>query len=172
MSCVSVAGIARLCGPNPGGLKTKIYLARIVDILTLPAATNKVVSTDIVMKTGKSMVAWDIELDSGNITVETEGSISNPSLKAGAVFKVARNAPGIDAAIDGAIGQDLLILIPENSGNVRIIGNLDKGAFIGYKGATGLKSADFAGKDLTVTWEGLFESPNYYTGNVPLTAGA
>jgi hypothetical protein len=170
MACVSVAAISRICGPNPGGIKTKMYVARVVDILTLPAATNKVVATDIVMKSGKAMVAWDIELDSGNITVETEGSVSNPSLKAGAVFKVARNSPGIDAAIDGAIGQELLILIPENSGNVRILGQLDKGAFLGYKGATGLKSADFAGKDLTVTWEGLFESPNYYTGVVPITA--
>jgi hypothetical protein len=169
MSCASLAGVSKQCGPNPGGVKTTIYLARVEDIASIPTAVAGVISGDIVMKATKAMVPWAIELDSGNVSIETEGSVSSPSLKASAVFKIARNNAVNDTTIAGSLGQDLVVLIPKNSGKMQVIGSLDKGCWLGMKQGDGLKSADFAGKDITLTWEGLAEMPFYYEGDVPLT---
>lgn len=168
MACTSLAGISRSCGANPGGTKTKIYAARIEDISLIPAATGKIVSADIAMVATKLFVPIDIVSDSGQLQIDSEGETSNPSLKATLTFKIARNNPTIDAAINNYLGQECVFLVPENSGHMRIVGQLDKGAFMMLKSSTGAKAADFAGKECTVTWNGLSEEPDYYTGDVPL----
>src|SRR4051812_2672665 len=135
MACVSLTAISKICGSNPGGVKTTIYLARVEDIASIPAATAGVISGDIVMKATKSMVPWAIESDSGNVLIETEGTVSSPSLKASAVFKIARNNALNDTTIASSLGQELVVLIPKNSGKMQVIGALDKGCWLGVKQA-------------------------------------
>ena len=168
--CNSIAAIMEQCGANPGGIAPKVWGARKVDIESIPSATGLIVSGDIVMKTGKYFVPWDLELDSGSLKTVTEGSLFNPSFKTNLGFKIPRNNPTVDVPVQDSIGQAMVFIVRENSGHLRITGSLERGAYVGFKVDSGTKGADFAGKEFDILWDSQKELPYYYTGDLPIAA--
>lgn len=169
MPCVSLTAVSEVCGTNPGGIKPFGYFSRKVDVDTIPAATDLVVSTDITMESAKVFVKWDLDVNNpGKLDIETEGEGGNLSYKAMYTIKVPRNSPAVEVALQKAVGQQVIVIAPDNAGNLRILGNLEKGCFMTIKGTTGDKPTTFAGKEVVFTIDGLQEPPYFYTGDVPL----
>lgn len=169
MACVSLVAISEVCGANPGGIKPFSYVARKVDVDAIPAATDLVVSTDITMEATKTFVKWDLDVNNpGKLEITTEGEGGNLSYKATYTTKIPRNSPAVEAALHKGVGQQAIVIAPDNAGNLRILGNLEKGCFMTIKGDTGDKPTTFAGKEVVFMIDGLTEPPYFYTGDVPL----
>jgi hypothetical protein len=167
--CVSLTAVSETCGANPGGIKPFFHIIRKADLTSIPADTDLVVSADIVPVATKVFVKWDLDVNNpGKLDIETEGEGNNLSWKATYTVKVPRNIAAVSAALAKAIGQQLVIIAYDNAGNLRILGNLEKGCFMTCKGSTGETPTAFAGKEVVFSITGLTEEPYFYTGDVPI----
>jgi len=170
MSCTSLSQIAEQCGLNPAGLKGKLYVALAEDIAAIPTDSSLVVTTDITMQAAKYFVPWEFATDTGELKVYIAGTNSSKSYTATVDFNVSRHTAAIDLAIHNAVaaGSKIVAIILDNNGNMRILGGLEKGCDLVYKGTSGKKSGDVSGKDCVLKIEGLLEPPYYYTGALPI----
>lgn len=170
-TCVSLASIAEQCGLNPAGLKGKILVAIISDISAIPAATGLTISTAITMVATKVFSVWEFVIDTGELKIEVAGSGSSKSYTAMIDFNVARHSAAIDAALHDALaaGAKIIAIVPDNNGVNRILGDLERGCDLTYKGSTGKKSGDASGKECVLKVEGLNHPPYYITSAIPIS---
>lgn len=168
MTCISVAVIAEECGANPGGLTPTLWVVRKKDVVSIPDATAGVISGDVVLVEGKVAVPWDFAIDTGEAKDETAGVVSSPVINGSVDFNIARRKAATNTVLDSTLGQACIVFWKERNGETKMIGDLEQGAYLGWKGTSGKKGADVNGKDCTFTREGMTHSPYTYTGTLPL----
>lgn len=168
MACASLTAIAEDCGLNPGGAKPYFLIAAKEDIETIPAATNEVITTAITMVTDKVFVKWDLDPDSVEMKVKTEGEGLSKSIMVEIEAFLPRLTAPIQAAIKLAIGRQLVIVLVDAQGRKRLIGDVEKGAFCDFEANTGKKGSDKAGHLLKFTLSGQDHAPYHITSSIPI----
>ncbi len=146
---------------NTAGIGQNIYVAKKVDIETLPTpqvdnsigdgslAQLVTISDNIVMKPGKGMIKVYCTLEKGSLQHESQGEMDGMSF----MNKLKIFMPGSKAEVLGFIqwakNSSLIILVPEIDGQVRMLGHENYPAkMINAPGGTGEKTADLKGTEI------------------------
>jgi len=172
MACVNTLNhITRKCGKAVSvGLESFIYVVRKDDVDTIAAPTSGTLNVaTITMKATKGFhkfeVATTLSKNTFNVTPAEDKDITNQK----STFSVF--IAGISAAdsyiLSGMAGQDFICLIPDRSGNLRIIGNVKTGATV--KAMEDI-NGDTNGYTVTGDWDSP-EAPYFFTGT-PTVASA
>lgn len=168
MPCDSLIAIAEDCGLNPGGAKPYFLIAAKEDVETIPAATAEVISTAITMVDTKVFVKWDLDPDSVEMKVKTEGEGLSKSISVEINAFLPRLTSAIQAAIKLAIGRQLIVVMVDAQGRKRLVGDTEKGCFCDFEANTGLKGVDKAGHVLKLMLSGLAHEPYHITSTIPV----
>jgi hypothetical protein len=155
--------------PNPGGL-TDLYVIRRKHIQTFPApdADGVTVATAIVPVTDEGFVKWDFATDSGEVTHKSSGDPGNKSISHGTDVYVPRGSAATDSVIQAALNGDFVVIGRDSNGNLRILGDKNRGVTFDHDYKSGKKGTDKNGTDFKFTGEGFGHVPYYYTGAIPL----
>ncbi len=165
-------------GGNLGGIAQFIYFGLWRDVQTWPSPSQSSttdfgddfnLSTDIAMKPGKRMYSLYTTEDAAKLDIATIGE------EGGKGFQLTLNvySPGLSTKlmgfINGVKNEDLVLVAPDNNGQMYILGDALRSAkFSTSEGSgTGTTTEGRRGIGLTFT----FTSPHLYqyTGSVPLT---
>lgn len=170
MSCVSVDDIVEVCGPNPGGMRKKLYVVRQKDLTTIPApgVDGITIATDITPVATKGFAVWDFAQNTGELKIETEGEMGFTSLKASITFSVPRNSPVVKKVLSNALNIPLVVIVVNADDSMQILGDLNNGCYLTYQYGSGKKGGDPNMTNCTLMVDGLQEEPFFYTGEVPL----
>lgn len=157
--------------PNPGGL-TDLWVIGLNDIETFPApdADGVTLSTAIVPKTGKGFAKWDFVQDTGEVTHKGSGELGSQSIAHGMDVTVARGSAATDAVIQTALNRKLIAIGRDSNGNLRVLGDKNRGVKFEYDYKSGKKGTDKNAAEFKFAGEGFTHVPYYYTAAIPLKA--
>lgn len=165
---------------NSAGIQQPVYYVDHNDVLTHPtfpkiedATTLEelvTVSTDIVLKPGKSMKRIRVTLEAGALTSDSQGEIDGMSFKNALKFLLAGNTPQGDGFARYAKNGNFYLLTFELDGAARLLGNPGYPAkMASAPGTTGEKSADR--KNRTFTFQSVWSGPApIFTGKVMIAS--
>ena len=166
---------------NSAGIQQPVYYIDHRDVETHPTfpkikdaetlAELVTVSTDLVLKSGKSAKRILVTLEAGALTSESQGEIDGMSFKNAIKFLVAGNTAQGDGFARYAKNGNFYLLTFELDGTARLLGNPGYPAkMISAPGTTGEKSADR--KNRTFTFQSVWSGPApIFTGKVMIAAG-
>jgi hypothetical protein len=140
---------------------------KIEDATTLEELVT--VSTDLVLKQGKSMKRILVTLEAGALTSDSQGEIDGMSFKNALKMLVAGNTPQADGFARYAKNSNFYMLTFELDGTARLLGNPGYPAkMVSAPGTTGEKSADR--KNRTFTFQSVWSGPApVFTGKVMIS---
>jgi hypothetical protein len=167
---MSILAISHVCGPNAGGLlKSYSCLKEDVDAIPAVGAGTLIVSTAITNKTGKNFVEWYFTPDKGKLNINKVGDKDGQSYESTVEYFI----PGLSAAkeleFDKTTNCQIIHICKDQQGNLRILGDLDRGAYIETtETTTGGPMADTPGTLVRIKYNSK-QPPFYYTSAVPLT---
>jgi hypothetical protein len=180
MPCLDLEDVIKEgCADNDAGLASKHYYARVEDILTFPVppanptsfAQKVTVASDFVMKTGKSFKSFYCTLEKGELKGELQGPRDGKSWINMGDFFHPGNEPSVLGFMETIKNEDVVLLVKELNGQVRIMGapnvpaNLETAT-----GTTGKATADERG--FTFTIKSINGIAPVYTGVYPVPVGA
>lgn len=171
--CVTLGTIEKMCGGgNPAGLKTKLYVACLDDIATIPArddyATDDslqphTITADIVMEATKVFFEFNFSKTGHSYTITPEGEAEFVSNNAEIVITIPKLSPLSTYILNGMQGGEFVVLATDKNGQRRIIGDLEEGMSVTVQEATNDQNA------YTVTFSlSMSELPLFYTGVIPV----
>ena len=162
MSCGTVGKIERaLCGTR-GTAKdvVRAWYAPVDSVLTIPAATNHVISGDITLEVDAYF--YEIGIDkvgsSFNFTGQGEG-LSKEYANTAIVF-VNGVHPSVSKVVTGFINDHYILIVQDRNGNKWLFGAVGDGAE-----CTPVATNDRNGYALTYLWNGPY-MPYAYTGAI------
>lgn len=180
MACLDLEDVIKEgCADNDAGLASKHYYARVNDILTFPAvpdtptsyADKVTVSDDFVMKTGKAFKSIYCTLEKGELKSEMQGGRDGKSFMNMADFYHPGTSPDLLGFMETIKNEDVVILVKEITGQVRIVGRADLPANL--ESATGTSGKAIADeKGFTFTVKSIGGIAPVYTGVYPVPVGA
>jgi hypothetical protein len=180
MACLDLEDIIKEgCADNEAGLASKHYYARLDDILTFPVPPNnpatfaaKVTAVgNFVMKPGKAFKSFYCTLEKGELTSEMVGGARDgKSFQNLAAFYHPGSSPSLLGFMETIKNDDVVVLVKELNGQIRIIGQPDIPANLdSASGKTGMAVADEKG--FTFTLKSIAGIAPVYTGVYPVPVG-
>jgi hypothetical protein len=172
--CTSLGNIEKICGGgNAAGLRTKLYVACVDQVDTIPAADvdTFTISTDITMvadigdTTPGLFYEINISKNNGTYTAENQGDDENPDYLHTLTFNVLKMTAGKNYILNGMAGGEHIVVWKDRNDTQWLMGNLDEGATVQVTPNT----ADFNGYTLTITWRSSDLLYNY-TGALSVAA--
>ena len=164
MSNAKVKAVAEVCAnTNAAGLKPFLWITTEPEVDTIAAPTAGVVATDITMETLGAFLKWQIsKVPSKNIwdSVQTGDADSGARLTTLTFFIPKITAVRTDAIFGGC---SYIILCYDENGNIRIVGEKDKGATMTVQETI---NEGTSGYTIVVTWSSGYY-PLFYTGDIP-----
>lgn len=176
MACTSVASIIKTsCSPNPAGNSLTILVVAIDDVLTLPdpaPGLEHVISAAIALKVGKSAARWEGIQYTTEQMAEPEGAENeSDSFKFTVNHTLRGSNPIQDRILSNAMGGQFMLLVTDNLGQTKVYGTKAKPMKIAIKYASGKKTGDLNGAELSFSSEGNPHLPPHYTGTlIPVLA--
>lgn len=167
MGANTLANIEQECGGSIArGLKPFLHIARRDDVTSIPAATNMVVSTNMVMSSSPAgtfkKFAVSTVITKNSFKVEQVGDADSINYKITATYKIAGVTPAKMQILSGVPGCEFILICPDKNGNKWLVGDVDDGATVTWV-------ADIGGEDnsytLTVEWN-TSHPPYNYTGTI------
>jgi len=167
---------------NSSGIQQPVYYVDHNDVKTHPTFPKiedsetleelVTVSTDLVLKPGKSMKRIRVTLEAGALTSDSQGEIDGMSFKNALKFLVAGNKGNSDGFARYAKNGNFYLLTFELDGTARLLGNPGYPAkMVSAPGTTGEKSADR--KNRTFTFQSVWSGPApIFTGKVKIAGAA
>lgn len=165
--CTTLADISRECGTGVRpGLATTVYVCCKDEVDTIPAdnGTSHTIATDITLDTGKQFFAWEISQLNGSYLCEPQGDVDARYYKTTVQFFIPALAPAKSFILSGITNGEFICLVTDAKGQVRLLGDLTRGAYISAQEQTNDKN----GYVVTIEWESN-EVPFYYTGAIDVT---
>lgn len=148
---MSLSSLIKICGSDkPMGVKLRIYGIPKGDITTFATASSttnygdaKVLDEPFVLASGKFWKEFDILVNSAEVLDEYVGETGGWSIQNVLPFHISGNGKEHRQFMDDLLAHDgcMVFLVPEKSGEVSVIGNLDNPAFI-REGSGGSGGAD------------------------------
>lgn len=171
--CTGLATIEKACGGgNTPGLKTKIYVACVDEVATIPAvdASSLIVSTDITMRAadaGPPAIAagtfkeWSISKINGTWTVEAVGEGENISYNVTVNAFINKISASKSYILNSATGGEFIVIAEDKNGQKRLVGDIDDGCSI----KVGEQTNDANGYPVVIEWT-VNHLPYFYTGSI------
>jgi len=165
-------------GGNLGGIAQYIYFGLWRDVLTFPSANpgatpsfgdDYKLSTDIVMKTGKRMYSLYTTEDAAKLDIAAIGEEGGKGFQ----LTLSVYSPGLSSKlmgfINGVKNEDLVLIAPDNNGQMYILGDALRSAKFSASEGSGTGTTTEGRRGIGLTFS--FTSPHLYeyTGSVPLT---
>lgn len=172
--CVGLANIPKICGGgNASGVRTKVRVACIDQVLTIPAATAGIIATDITMVTdtgegdpGK-FIEINISKENAQYTAENQGTDENPDYLHTLTCNILKMTPSKNVVLNALDGSEVICGFTDRNAYTWLMGDLLEGATFSSTAQTG----DFNGYVVTITWRSPRKLPNY-TGAFSIMADA
>jgi hypothetical protein len=162
--CASLGAIARQCGGgNAARINSKIYVACVDDITTIPArdTDTHVISTDITMEATKVFFEWNLAKTENGYRAEPEGDTEFVTINHTLTGLVPKLSPAITYIFNGLIGGEFVVIFQDKNDQQRILGNLSDACIIRV-----VESAeDRNAYEVTIEWQDN-EYALYYTGAI------
>jgi hypothetical protein len=152
---------------NMGGFTNKAFLVRVSDVVSIPTATNKKITTDIVLAATKLWIPVYCTPEKGGLTGEPDGPRDGQFFR----FKGTGLYPNINAnslqMADIALNGEFLVIMKELSGegNMYLLGSLEIGVTIKPTVNMGTAYADQRGLSFEYNWVSG-KTANIYSGAV------
>jgi hypothetical protein len=172
--CTSLANIEKVCGGgNASGLRTKIQVACVDQVDTIPAAEadSMIVSDDITMvadigdTTPGLFYEFNISKNNSSYTAENQGDEENPDYLHTLTFNILKMTPAKQHVLNGLGGAEIICTFKDRNDYQWLMGQLDEGATMSVVPNTN----DINGYTCTITWR----SPRLlynYTGALSIAA--
>lgn len=158
--------IAAACGEgNASGFKTKIYVQKMSNVESIPAATadSMNVDTDIVLKATEVWKVFEISKNEQRFEIKSEGDEDSASKIAELDFYIPKSTPGKSYILHtNSVGCPLIVIATDRNGNKRILGEVEEGFYMSV-------DENITGKNGYVC-KGKYESvlgPLFYNGALP-----
>jgi hypothetical protein len=170
-----LTAVSNNCGGNLGGVVSKVLVAKLEDIESIPSpavvpANQKVVVGDIVMKPGKFFYEWNFQKNTGQLDSNSVGTVGSKSFED--MFEAIMPRQTLDnmEQLFHNINTEFVVIAKDNNGRQVIIGGLDQPAqFEEIKATTGKQGSDAA--NLMFKFKAISNNGfKYYTGVVPVAA--
>lgn len=167
-----IIAIAKACGVTfIKGLKARLFVAAMDDVLTIPTpntGTPNVVDALFTFVPASptdpagQFYVWATSKADGSWKCTPEGDDDNPVWKT----EVKTFIYGIDAdkslQANETNGHEFIVIVPDNNGKNRIVGEVGRGCSI----KMGEQTNDKNGYEVTITWESGY-NPYFYTAALP-----
>lgn len=166
--CVSTKSHRRFCA-SFGGLKPEIYIVSINDVTTIPAPnTNHTIATAITLAAGKSWGVWQGDQKSFKLEINSVGENGSKAFR----HTLELHRSGFDEQFEKELSDNIngnfLILVPDKSGRMRLLGTIDDGAYFtsdGVVSTTGMSIEEKNGNTLKFEWDAPHKA-YFYTSTV------
>lgn len=170
--CTDLANIEKICGGgNAAGVRTKVYVACLDQVDTIPAATAGIISTDITMVAdigdGNPGVFYEINISklNSNYNVEELGDEENPDYRHTLTFTILKMTPGKNVVLNSLDGGEVIGMFDDRNDYRWMMGDLKEGATFRALPQTG----DVNGYVCTLSWRSAKRLYNY-TGALSVAA--
>jgi hypothetical protein len=148
--CTNLANITRECGTGVRpGIATKVYVICKDEVTTIPAASGHIISDPFVLENDKFFSVWDVSQMDSSYLVEPQGDVDMRFYKATVQFYIPALAPAKSFILNGITNGEFIVLVADAKGQVRLLGDLDRGAYISFQEQTNDKN----GYAVTIEWE-------------------
>jgi hypothetical protein len=166
----TIADIAAFCGGvNAPGLDRELSITCEDEILAIPdpGAGTHIIATDITyrasavgppaIEAGK-FFKWGFAKDGGSwVSERDENGLWNTEVK---IF-IPKLQGTTTYTLNGLSGDNLIALVPDRNGAVRLVGSKTNGATVKVKETTETKN----GYEVSITWQSAY-APYFYTGDI------
>jgi hypothetical protein len=160
--CTNLANIARECGQGiRPGIATKVYVICKDEVEAIAAASGHIISDALTLDSGKHFSIWDISQMDSSYLVEPQGDMDVRFYKATVSFFIPALANTKSFILNGITNGEFIVLVADAKGQVRLLGDLGRGAYISFQEQTNDKN----GYVVTVEWESNI-LPYYYTAAI------
>lgn len=163
----TVAEISQFCGGvNAPNLDRYLAITCQDELLAIPApgADTHVITTAITYRAADAPIEagkfykWNFSKDDSSWTSErddngmwnTEVKLFVPKMEAGKTY-----------VFNGLTGENLVALVPDRNGKMRLVGSLTNGCMVGVKETSSPKN----GYEITIKWQSAY-SPYFYTSTI------
>ena len=165
--CVSTKSHKRFCA-SYGGLKPEIYIASIDDVDTIPNAVNHVITTAITLKAGKEWGVWQGDPKNFNLEINSLGEVGSKAFR----HTLTMHRSGFDEAFEKELSDNVnghfLIAVPDKNGKMRLLGQIDDGAYLpsdGVASTTGMSIEEKNGNTIKFEWDSPYKA-YFYTSTI------
>lgn len=170
--CANLANIEKLCGGgNAAGMRTKLYITCVDQVSSIPAATAKVISSDITMVAdvgdGSAGVFYEINISKNNQNYvgEPQGDDENPDYNHTLTFNILKMTAAKNVVIDTLNGAECIVIWYDRNGVPWIMGSLTEGASFQASPQTN----DINAYACTINWRSP-QTLDSYTGTISAAA--
>lgn len=150
--------IAAFHGDNLGSL-LEIWVVSLVDVESLPPLQDGVRYGDIVLKSGKYFVTWEVTKDTPRSKAAGQSSFDGDSETDTLSFVIPKDQPGIRNMLNLAREDELLIVYKDANGQMKGFGSLEDPVRFKYNFDSGASISDrnaytceFYSEGLANTW--------------------
>ncbi len=173
LGCVSVAGISKICGSNPGGLNELFVIAvsDLEDFVEPAEGEVNIPAASIVPKIGKGFVQWDFAQDTGELGLKGSGEDGSQSFEQSVSTFIPRFTPAIAAVVQNSLNNKFIVAVRDGKGQVMIGGTLTRPMTFEMDYKSGKKFNDKNGGEYTFKC-GIGSVPFFLTGTLPVVGGA
>jgi hypothetical protein len=165
IGCVSLANVSRGCEPNVPGL-FKLYLIRVDEVTTIPAAVYQTISTNLTLVSGKGFSVWEFTEETAKVDENAVGEADGKSFEDLIDFFI----PGDDATKAYQFSQMLndrfIAITKDGNNNIKIHGDLDRPMRLETQNfTTGAANADRKGTAFQLKCNASHKA-YWYTGTI------
>jgi hypothetical protein len=165
IGCVSLSNVSRGCAPNVPGL-FKLYLIRVDEVDTIPAAVYQTISTNLTLAAGKAFAVWEFTEETAKVDENAVGEADGKSFEDMIDFFI----PGDDATKAYQFSQMLndrfIAITKDGNGNIKIHGDLDRPMRLETQSfTTGAANADRKGTSFQLKCNASHKA-YWYTGTI------
>jgi hypothetical protein len=169
-----LSAISKVCGKTYiKGIKPKIFLTNTSEITAIPAPTagTSQIDTPVTFRaasSGPPAVAagqwwpWEISKIDGTYKAEPNGDDDNPTILHTVEFFIYGLDPAKTYTVGQTLGHEFILVVPDNNGNNRLLGELTRGVTMKITEQTNDKN----GYKGIATWEAGYYA-NYYPQSLP-----
>jgi len=157
--CTTLGNIEKICGGgNASGLRTKLYVACIDQVDTIPAPTADTFSidTDITMvadigdTTPGLFYELNISKNNASYSVEAQGDDENPDYLHTLTVNILKQDAAKNRILSGMAGGEYIAVFKDRNDIQWLMGTLDEGSVV----QVAVNNADLNAYTLTITWRG------------------
>ena len=166
LACITTLSFDKNCGSNPGGLISKIFIVKMQDVDTMPAAVGGVISTDVTLTGTETWAVWQGDKNMFKLDMNSVGEGDSKAFTNTLEIHRSGFTPEFEHHLSEQLNGEFVIIALDRNNKRRILGNLNEGASFpsdGVVSTTGLSITEKNGNTLKFTWDSAHK-PYFYEG--------
>lgn len=156
--------IEKVCGVTYiKGIKPNVFVSSAAKITAIAAPTSGTLNVaSVTFASGAAWYTWNISKIDGSYKADATGDVDNPTIAVSVEAFIYGITSERTYTVNQTLGHDFIVVVSDNNGNNRLIGEVGRGCTITVNEQTNDKN----GYKVTITWE-AGHYPYFFTGTLP-----